>query len=212
MKVFLHVGCGASRQDQTTRGFNTPEWRELRLDIDKSGAPDIIGSMTDMPAVADQSVDAIFSSHNVEHLAPHEVPLALAEFRRVLKPDGFAVITCPDLQAICALVAQDTLHEPIYSTVKKPITALDVLYGFRVAMAEGGSFMAHRCGFTQSVMVHTLRQAGFAMAATKRRGEPMYDLWALAAMRPFSGDEMQSLVSVHFPIQGEANLWSWPAA
>lgn len=211
MKVFLHVGCGASQKHQTTQGFNTPEWRELRLDISKSGAPDIIGSMTDMPAVADRSVDAIFSSHNVEHLAPHEVPLALAEFRRVLKPDGFAVITCPDLQGLCALVAQDHLDEPIYSTTEKPITALDALYGFRVALARGETFMAHRCGFTQSVMVRTLQQAGFAMAATKRRGAPLYDLWALATMQPLSQTDMQNLVALHFPPQSEGSLWSWPA-
>jgi len=33
----LHVGCGAKHKDLTTRGFNTPEWHELRLDIDPSG-------------------------------------------------------------------------------------------------------------------------------------------------------------------------------
>jgi hypothetical protein len=34
MKTFLHAGCGAARKDRTTRGFNTPEWNELRLDPD----------------------------------------------------------------------------------------------------------------------------------------------------------------------------------
>ncbi len=82
MKTFLHVGCGPKHKNQTTRGFNTPDWTELRLDIDASVAPDIIGTMTDMSAVADASVDAIFSSHNIEHLYPHEVPVALAEFLR----------------------------------------------------------------------------------------------------------------------------------
>ncbi len=64
MKTFLHVGCGPKRKNQTTQGFNTPDWTELRLDIDARVAPDIIGTMTDMSAVADASVDAIFSSHN----------------------------------------------------------------------------------------------------------------------------------------------------
>ena len=108
MPTFLHIGCGPKRKEQTTRGFNTADWNELRLDIDASVAPDITGTMTDMSALADASVDAIFSSHNIEHLYPHEVPVALAEFKRVLKPDGFAVITCPDLQSVCALVAAAT--------------------------------------------------------------------------------------------------------
>jgi len=54
--------------------------------------PNIIGTMLDMSAVSSGSVDAIFSSHNIERLHPHEVPLALAEFRRVLAPSGFGMV------------------------------------------------------------------------------------------------------------------------
>lgn len=44
-KTFLHVGCGSKRKDQTTKGFNTPDWPELRLDIDENVNPDIVGSL-----------------------------------------------------------------------------------------------------------------------------------------------------------------------
>jgi predicted SAM-dependent methyltransferase len=71
MKTFLHVGCGPKHKDRTTRGFNRPEWRELRLDIDLNCNPDITGTMTEMSAVKDKSVDAVFSSHNIEHLYAH---------------------------------------------------------------------------------------------------------------------------------------------
>ena len=97
MPTFLHVGCGHNRKNKTTPGFAQPEWNEIRLDIDATVTPDIIGTMTDMSAVTSASVQAIYSSHNIEHLYPHEVPVALAEFLRVLTPDGFAVITCPDI-------------------------------------------------------------------------------------------------------------------
>ena len=36
MSTFLHVGCGPKRKDQTTRGFNSPDWQEIRFDIDAS--------------------------------------------------------------------------------------------------------------------------------------------------------------------------------
>ena len=36
--------------------------------------------MMDMLAVADASVDAVFFSHNIEHLHPHEAPPELKEF------------------------------------------------------------------------------------------------------------------------------------
>ncbi|BCU07995.1 class I SAM-dependent methyltransferase [Allochromatium tepidum] len=199
MKTFLHVGCGPKRKDQTTRGFNTSEWLELRFDIDESVHPDLVGTMTDMAAVASESVDAIFSSHNIEHLYPHEVPMALKEFLRVLRPDGFAVITCPDLQSVCALVAEDKLTEPAYVAPAGPIAPLDILYGFRPALARGNLYMAHRCGFTQKVLVGTLLAAGFAQVASMRRAHPFYDLWAVASKSPRSDDAMRALASLHFP-------------
>jgi len=60
--------------------------------------PDIVCSITDMSPVAADSVDAVWSSHNLEHLQRHEVPVALAEFLRVLKPAGLLLLTLPDLQ------------------------------------------------------------------------------------------------------------------
>jgi hypothetical protein len=65
MKTLLHVGCGPKRKDRTTAAFNTPEWKELRLDIDSSVEPDVTGTMTDMSAVPNASVQAVFSSHNI---------------------------------------------------------------------------------------------------------------------------------------------------
>jgi len=100
MRTFLHVGCGGKDKAHTTAAFAGDNWQEIRLDINEAIHPDIVGTMTDMKAVSSESVDAVFSSHNIEHLYPHEVPLALAEFLRVLKPDGFTVITCPDLQSV----------------------------------------------------------------------------------------------------------------
>ena len=198
MKTFLHVGCGPKRKEQTTRGFKAAVWTELRLDVDPSVKPDIIGSMTDMSAVASASVDAIFSSHNIEHLYPHEVPLALAEFKRVLRSTGFVVITCPDLQSVCALVAQDKLLDPAYVSSAGPITPLDILYGHRPPMARGNLFMAHRCGFTQKVLTRTLQESGFPAVAGLRR-ERAFELWALATIAPLEEAELRQLAAEHFP-------------
>jgi predicted SAM-dependent methyltransferase len=198
MKTFLHVGCGPKHKDRTTRGFNTNHWKELRFDIDEAVQPDLVGTMTDMSSVASGSVDAVFSSHNIEHLYPHDVPVALAEFLRVLKPDGFAVITCPDLQSVCALIAEDKLTEPAYTSPAGPIAPLDILYGHRPAMARGNLYMAHRCGFTQKVLTGTLQAAGFATVAAKRRGHPYYDLWALGTASALPEPELRELALAHF--------------
>ena len=198
MPSFLHIGCGLHRKDQTTRGFNSEAWRELRLDIDATVAPDIVASMLHMAPVADGSVDAVYSAHNIEHLYPHEVPVALAEFRRVLAPGGFAVIVCPDLQTACALVAEDRLTESAYVSPAGPITPLDILYGYRPSLAQGNLFMAHKCGFTERVLTATLQAAGFASIATRRRPE-RFDLWALATASPQPEDAIRALALTHFP-------------
>lgn len=197
-KTFLHVGCGPARKEQAGPGFRGEEWREMRLDIDPAVAPDIVGTMTDMAAVADASVDAVFSSHNIEHLYPHEVPLALAEFRRVLKDDGFVVLTCPDLQSVAALVAQDKLTEPAYVSPAGPIAPLDILYGLRTAMAAGNVYMAHRCGFTIRVLMGTLQAAGFQGVAGKQRTQ-VFDLWALATKRAMEDADLREMAARHLP-------------
>lgn len=192
--VFLHVGCGRKTKQYTP--FADKEWREIRLDIDASVDPDLVGTMTDLSAVADQSVDAVFSSHNIEHLYPHDVPLALAEFKRVLKPDGFVLITCPDLQSVCALVAQDKLTEPAYQSGQGPISPIDILYGHRAAMQAGNLYMAHRCGFTRKVLAATLQSAGFS-SLVKNRPEH-FDLWAFGSLIP-DADRIEKVSSDFMP-------------
>lgn len=198
-KIFLHVGCGQKRKESTTKGFNRDEWRELTLDVDESVKPDIVGTMTNMAAVQSASVDAIFSSHNIEHLFVHEIPVALAEFRRVLKPDGFVVITCPDLQSVAELIAADRLTDAAYASPAGPVRPVDMVFGYAPSIAAGNRHMAHHCGFTQKVMVGTLQGAGFAKVAVKRRPHPYYDLWALATMRDLPEDEVRALAVQHFP-------------
>jgi predicted SAM-dependent methyltransferase len=199
VKTFLHVGCGPKNKSGTTKGFASPDWQELRFDIDESVNPDIVGTMTDMSQVKDASVDALFSSHNIEHLYPHEVPVALAEFKRVLKPGGFVVITCPDLQSVCALVAEDKLTDEAYLSPAGPIAPIDILYGHRPAMANGNTFMAHRCGFTKKVLTGSLQAAGFPMVLPIQRTHPAYDLWAIAALAPITEQEVVDIANQHFP-------------
>ena len=195
-KKLLNVGCGPKGRHHGFSGFDG--WQEVRLDIDVSVEPDVVGTMTDMSAVASASVDAIVSSHNIEHLYPHEVPLALAEFVRVLSADGLVLITCPDLQSVCARVARGDLASPLYDSAAGPITALDILYGHRGAMGAGNLYMAHRCGFTLDVLANTLQACGFARAVGLARPE-RFDLWMLASKTAHSDEVMQALAAKHLP-------------
>lgn len=200
-RSFLHVGCGGSTKEHAAPGFRGDDWREIRLDMDANVAPDIVASMTDMSVVPNAALDAIYSSHNIEHLYAHEVPLAFAEFYRVLKPDGFLVLTCPDLRSICDLVAQDKLDAPAYLTVSgEPIAPLDVLYGHRRVMAEGNLFMAHRYGFTQRTLMEAAKAAGFRIGHSLQR-PAAFDLWLLAFKNEVGMDTLMQQAQVFLPMQ-----------
>lgn len=198
-KIILHVGPGHRRNGaQLPAVFRTAEWQELRLDIDPGNEPDIVGTMLDMAGVAGASVDAIYSAHNIEHVYAHEVPQVLKEFLRVLKADGFVLITCPDLQAVCALVAEDKLTDTAYQSPAGAITPLDILYGHGAALAAGHYYMAHKSGFTLKTLTAALQAAGFRTIAGRRRARGL-DLWLVASKAPMNGETIQALAETVLP-------------
>jgi SAM-dependent methyltransferase len=204
LRSFLHVGCGPVRINPATqladrvKGFDVSVSQELRLDMNPDVALDVLGTVTDMAAVAAGSVDAIDSSHNIEHLYSHEVPMALAEFKRVLGPKGFLVITCPDLQSVCALVADDKLTEATYVSEAGSIAPLNILYGLRPAMASGNLFISHRCGFTLKVLLGVLQEAGFLKVLGWRRSA-QFDLWAVACLSDLDDATPKAMAREFFP-------------
>jgi hypothetical protein len=182
MPRVLHVGCGQNTQADLPPPLNAPPWQEVRLDIDPTVEPDILASIGDMSQIADASFDALVSSHNLEHLYAHEVPIALAEFARVLSPTGFAIVQVPDLQRVAEAIVAGGVVEPAFVAPIGPVAPLDMLYGFRPAVAVGDYHMAHRTGFTLDTLRQSLVDAGFASISVRRDGFR----WALCAVASMS--------------------------
>lgn len=199
MRTFLHVGPGSKTKSQTTKEFSNPEWKELRLDIDPVVEADILGSIQDMSQVDDKTVDAIYSSHNLEHVYYNEVEVVLSEFLRVLKPDGYVVLTCPDLKSVAAEIVKGLLDEEIYSSPAGPITPLDIVYGHTDSIRHGNKYMAHKCGFTQKTLSKNFLKAGFKLTAATERPAPFYDLWIVAVKAETSEDYLKAIALKHFP-------------
>ena len=197
MKIFLHVGCG-SLNKSSCLGFNNDNWKEIRFDIDESVNPDIVGTMTDMKSVVTGSVDAVYSSHNIEHIFPHEVPVALSEFYRVLKEDGIVVITCPDIQSVGEAIAQDKLFETLYESTMGPVTAFDILYGHRETTLDGDIYAIHRGGFTYSTLDKAFKEAGFKARVGGRRPDAC-DLYLVAFKQRKPDEELKKIVSQLIP-------------
>lgn len=153
----LAVGCG---QD------DLKQWKDsgyvcVRLDIDESVKPDIVASMVDLGCIRDEMYQAVYCSHSLEHLYPHDVPRALAEFYRVLKKGGRVVILVPDLQDI---PATDELLPNSCG-----LCGLHLYYG-DAAQIEAHPYMAHHSGFVESTLRRAMEAAGFTVE-TKRMSQ-----------------------------------------
>jgi SAM-dependent methyltransferase len=143
----LHVGCG---------GNPLPDWldgEETRLDIDPQHNPDVVASMTDMGDIG--GFDLLYCSHSLEHLYPHDVPVALSEFRRVLKDGGQAIVIVPDLEDVTPT------SEPLLETPAGPVCGLDMIYGMSRLIADN-EHMAHHFGFIAETLTLALKDAGFS--------------------------------------------------
>lgn len=190
MKRVLHVGSGWAHI--IGKNIFTPdEWEEIRLDINPNVQPDIVANMTDMSAVETASMDAVYSCHNLEHLYPFEVYPALDEFRRVLKPEGFALIIVPDLQEVAKMVAKGDILGTAYNSSAGPIAPLDMLYGHRPSLAAGNLYMAHKMGFTQSSLETVC--AGWKYSKAKKGN---FTLAIVVSNSPLSKEATAALNSV----------------
>ena len=152
----LNVGGGGAR--------NVPEefagWDQHVLDIDPNVSPDVCLDAKLMRQLPPAQYDAVVCSHNLEHYFRHEVPLVIAGILWVLKSDGYAVITVPDMAAL--LSSGKDLDDVWYMAGDKPITFHDVMYGWGEMIAGGNEYYAHKCGFTPQSLYRTLMAAGFA--------------------------------------------------
>ncbi len=178
----LNLGCGEPGIGALPDLFSS--WRQVRVDLDPSARPDIVADVTDLSPFESATADAIWTAHCLEHLYAHAVPLALAEIRRVLKDDGFGCVIVPDVQRVAALIAEDRMHETLYVSAAGPITPHDIIFGHGSAIAGGHTAMAHRCGFTPTVLMRNLEAAGFGGFVVLRRAN--FELAAIMQKRDWA--------------------------
>jgi predicted SAM-dependent methyltransferase len=92
MSRLLNIGCGAAYH---------PEW--LNLDA-QPGSPAVMAhdARRALP-IGDESLDAVYASHVLEHLAAEDGARLLRECHRVLAGGGILRIVVPDLEEIVRL-------------------------------------------------------------------------------------------------------------
>ena len=157
----LNVG-GGSKQIAIPEHYR--DWHHLLLDIAPGPDVDVIQDARELSRLSPSQFDAVYCSHNLEHYFRHDALKVLQGFLHVLKPDGFAEIRVPDMQAVVQHMVRTgmDLDDMLYESPSGPITAHDVWYGYgRQIEASGVDFYAHKCGFTARSLGRILDRAGF---------------------------------------------------
>lgn len=139
----LHLGCG---------GIYIPEL--TNADYYDGRVRDVALNVEDLHQYTKDSVDWIETHHVLEHLSRTAAVRALREWYRVLRPGGYLVVTCPDLDAVVHRWTRSS-YEERYGPSKQS-TIIEMLYG-----SQENDGMFHRSGWTQRHLRVTLNTVGF---------------------------------------------------
>lgn len=87
--TMVNVGAGRAWQHPSVLALDVDPETNLNHDVAAAGLP-----------FADTSMDAVYSSHCLEHLSPPDAKAFFAEARRCLRPGGVLRIVCPDMDLL----------------------------------------------------------------------------------------------------------------
>ncbi|MBE9041848.1 methyltransferase domain-containing protein [Oscillatoriales cyanobacterium LEGE 11467] len=128
-----------------------PDWKIL--DIEEREEVDFIGNATNLEQFEENSVEAIYASHVLEHFhhsLNNELIVTLREWHRVLKPGGKLYISVPDLQTLCWLYLNPNL------------TPMERHYLMRIMFgAHSDEYDVHKVGFDFEILAMYLEEVGF---------------------------------------------------
>jgi predicted SAM-dependent methyltransferase len=135
----LHIGSRTRAEGWTS------------FDIGPGPEVDFVGNCKDLSQFADASVETIYASHVLEHLQyKDELPAALKEWFRVLRPNGTVMISVPDLETLCRLF----LHPQLNGDQR--FFVMRMMFG-----GETDAHDIHLVGLTFEFLGFFLSQAGF---------------------------------------------------
>ena len=135
----LHIGGHEARSG----------WKILNIRPGKN--VDFVGTCTDLRQFATGAAETVYASHVIEHLGHRqELPAALAEIRRVLRPGGKLYISVPDLEFLCGVFMRPN------APVELKIRIVTMIFGM-----QANEHDYHKFAFSLDMLAMYLAQAGF---------------------------------------------------
>ncbi len=120
------------------------------LNIQQKPDVDFIGDITDLGQFEDNSIEEIYASHVVEHVAQKKVETTLKGIHRVLKDSGKFYVSVPDMDILCRIYL-DPKAPP-----KVKFHTMRMMFGGQV-----DDFDFHYFGWNFQFMNEYLLKAGF---------------------------------------------------
>ena len=128
----LELGAGYGHfinHMRCSRRIALDSWEGMRQHLDKQVAAHV-GTVTDLSAIADRSVDFVFASNLFEHLTQQDFALVLQQVRSKLKPGGTLNILQPNYRFAYREYFDDYTHVAVYSD--RSLADFLTTHGFRV--------------------------------------------------------------------------------
>ncbi len=128
-----------------------PDWKIV--DIEERPEVDFVGDAADLSQFEDNSVEAIYASHVLEHFhhsLNNELLVTLSEWHRVLEPGGKLFISVPNLQTLCWLYLNPNLM------AFERLHLMSIMFG-----GQTNEFDVHRVGFDFETLAIYLEEVGF---------------------------------------------------
>jgi predicted SAM-dependent methyltransferase len=137
--MHLHVG-GKERKDG---------WKILN--VQAGPGVDFVGDIRDLSKFGDESIEILYASHVLEHVAQAEVVPVLNGVFRALKRGGRFLVSVPDLDVLCQLYINPSAPPQV------KWHAMRMMFG---GQEDAHDF--HFVGFNEHFLRSFLAQAGFA--------------------------------------------------
>lgn len=162
--IKLNVGCGYDYRE----GFVNIDGCDLLPKVDR-----IIDFNNDslLNHFDTETVDFILAKDFIEHFFHWETVKILNDFYKLLRKNGTLKMKLPDFKYIC-----NSWHIPIEKKINYLYGGQDKKQGlakdnYRDKFPE---FFCHKYGYTQNTMKRELKQIGFSIVKTKRKGKNFY--------------------------------------
>lgn len=156
----LNLGCGFDYR---------AGW--LNVDLQPMHEPDIVADVTVLPMLDDAAFEEILAQDVLEHFERAKTMVALAEWSRLLTPNGILQLRVPSLLGMFELLAQPDRRDPDQAE-----EVIHLIYG---TQAYTGDY--HLAGFTAATLARHLANAGLLVCEAQIRDQWLFDVRARKA-------------------------------